>query len=155
MPVLRFAVTCFAGFAMLALMLPLASGLATGIDATKLPEWEPGVAAAAPVAVYLAAQTAPGDTIYVAYDHADIYYLAGRRPAARWLHFRELRWTPGAFEEQVARIADPATAPRYIVGAQAFDRWGFDPQGTLRAIVARDYTLETTIAGMPLYRRAK
>ena len=105
------------------------------------------------IAAYLAAHTTPADTIYVAYDHADIYYLAQRRPAARWLHFRELRWTPGAFDEQVARIADPATAPRYIVGAQAFDRWGFDPDGTLRAIVARDYTLETTIGDLPLYRR--
>ena len=40
-----------------------------------------------------------------------------------------------------------------IVGAQAFDRFGFDPNGTLRAIVARDYVLESTIGGMPVYRR--
>ena len=124
-----------------------------GVDPRTAAGWEPGVSAAAPIATYLAAHTADGDTIYVAYDHADIYYLSGRRPAARWLHFRELRGTPGAFAEQVARIGDPATAPRYIVGAQAFDRWGFDPDGALRAIVARDYGCETTIEGIALYRR--
>jgi hypothetical protein len=149
----RFAALCLAVCAAFALIFPLARGVVAGVDPASLPEWEPGVAAAAPVAAYLAAHTAPTDTIYVAYDHADIYYLAARRPAARWLHFRELGWTPGAFAEQVARLGDPATAPRYIVGAQAFDFHDFDADGALRAIVARDYTLETTIDGVPLYRR--
>ncbi len=149
----RFAGACLAACALLVVLLPVARGLVSGVDPRDLPEWEPGVSAAAPVAAYLAANTAPTDTLYVAYDHADIYYLAQRRPAARWLHFRELRWTPGAFDEQVARLANPSTAPRYIVGAQAFDRWDFDPNGTLRTIVARDYRLETTINDLPLYRR--
>ena len=150
----RFAGVCLAALALLVVLVPVGQGLVRGIDPRDLPEWEPGVSAAAPVAAYLVANTAPTDMIYVAYDHADIYYLSQRRPAARWLHFRELRRTPGAFDEQVARIADPATAPRYIVGAQEFDRFGFDADGTLRAIVARDYQLETTIEGVPLYRRA-
>ena len=149
----RFAGACLAACALLVVLAPVARGIAAGVAPRDLPEWEPGVSAAAPVAAYLAANTAPTDTIYVAYDHADIYYLAQRRPAARWLHFRELRRTPGAFDEQVARLANPATAPRYIVGAQAFDRWDFDPAGTLRAIVARDYQLETTINDLPIYRR--
>jgi len=150
----RFAALCLAACAAFALAFPIARGVVAGVDPATLPEWEPGVAAAAPVAAYLAAHTAPTETVYVAYDHADIYYLAARRPAARWLHFRELGWTPGAFAEQVNRLGDPATAPRYIVGAQAFDFRGFDADGALRAIVARDYTLETTIDGVPLYRRA-
>ncbi len=149
----RFALACCAGLTTLSLILPIASGFGAGVDPRTLPGWEPGVSAAAPIAAYLAAHTAPDDTIYVAYDHADIYYLAQRRPAARWLHFRELSRTPGAFQEQVTRIDTPATAPRYIVGAQAFDRWGFDADGTLRAIVARDYERETTIEGIDLYRR--
>lgn len=149
----RFAGAIVATLALLVVLLPIASVLVSGVEPRALPEWEPGVSAAAPVAAYLATNTAPTDTVYVAYDHADIYYLAQRRPAARWLHFRELLWTPGAFDEQVARIADPATAPRYIVGAQAFDRFGFDVNGTLRALVARDYALETTIDDIPLYRR--
>ncbi len=151
----RFAALCLAVCAAFVLLFPLARGLTVGVDPATLPEWEPGVAAAAPVAAYLAAHTAPDETVYVAYDHADIYYLAARRPAARWLHFRELGWTSGAFTEQTARIGDPATAPRYIVGAQAFDFQGFDVDGALRAIVARDYTLETTIDGVPLYRRTE
>jgi 4-amino-4-deoxy-L-arabinose transferase-like glycosyltransferase len=153
LPPARFAVAVLAGLATLPLIVTLAGGIATGITPRTLPGWEPGVSAAAPIANYLATNTQADDSIYVAYDHADIYYQSGRRPAARWLHFRELSRTPGAFAEQVALIANPATAPRYIVGAQAFDRWGFDPDGALRAIVARDYSLETTIDGIPLYRR--
>ncbi len=130
----------------------LAPTFARPADPAALPEYEPGVAAAAPVAAYVREHTAPGETIYVAYDHADYYYLAGRRPAARWLHFRELQRVPGAFEEQVARLADLATAPCYIAAAQAFDRFGFDQEGRLRAVVAHDYALDTTVAGVPLYR---
>jgi hypothetical protein len=155
LPPARFAVAVLAGLATLPLIFTLSSDSITGVAPHTLPGWEPGVSAAAPIASYVAAHTSATDTIYVAYDHADIYYLSGRRPAARWLHFRELGRMPGAFDEQVARIADPATAPRYIVGVQAFDRWDFDPNGTLRAIVARSYWLETTIAGVPLYRRTK
>lgn len=133
-----------------ALAMAVAPNLPRRVDPSTLPEYEPSIAG---VAIYLQAHTTSAETIYVAYDHADIYYLSQRYPAARWLHFRELLWTPGAFDQQVARLANPATAPRYIVGAQAFDRWGFDQQGTLRAVVARDYALETTIDGIPLYRR--
>lgn len=106
------------------------------------------------VASYLRKHTAPEDTIYVAYGQGDIYFRSRRRPAARWLHANEIRRIPGAFDEQVARLADPASAPRYIVEAQDFARWGLDADGRLRALVARDYVLETTIEGIPLYRRA-
>ena len=136
-----------------ALALSIVPLFVQGADPKSLPEYEPSVSAAGPVAAYLRAHTAPGDAIYVAYDRADIYYLSRRYPAARWLYFRELKWTPGAFDEQVARLADPATAPRYIVAAQPFDWLELDPNGALRAVVARDYTLETAIGDMTLYRR--
>src|SRR5690606_38097482 len=142
------ALGCVLG--LLATTLPV---FARPIDATQLPEWEPSIAAVPGVAAHLPANTAPTATIPVASRHAGTYCLAERPPAPRWLHFPELLWTPGAFDEQVARIADPATAPRYIVGAQPFDRFGFDADGRLRAIVARDYTLETTIREVPVYPR--
>jgi hypothetical protein len=122
-------------------------------DPRTLPEWEPGVSAAAPIAAYLQDHTTSDEMVYVVYDHADIYYLAQRRPAARWLHFRELGWTPGALDEQFAILSNPATAPRYIVLTDDINRWGFDPTGRLQALVARDYTLDITIDGIPLYRR--
>jgi len=149
----RFAAVCLAVVALLVSLAPIPRAFTASVVVDDLPEWEPGVTAAAPVAAYLATHTGPADTIYVVYDHADIYYLAQRRPAARWLHFRELAGVPGAFDEQVARIADWATAPLYIVEAQAFDRWGFDPHGKLRAVIASNYRLETTIEGLPIYRR--
>lgn len=105
------------------------------------------------VADYIQAHTSANERIYVAYHRPELYYLAERRPAARWLYIRELGLTPGAFAEQVARIADPQTAPTYIIAVQPFDVYGIDEQGEFRAVVARDYTLETTIGGLPLYRR--
>jgi hypothetical protein len=114
--------------------------------------YQPSVYAAAPIADYLRAHTDPTERIYVMYHEAGIYYLAERRPAARWLYQYELIFTPGAFDEQVARLADPATAPRYIVGAQPFNANGYDPQWALRSVVTTHYTLETTIGGIPLYR---
>ncbi|MFN8514024.1 MAG: hypothetical protein U0232_13710 [Thermomicrobiales bacterium] len=106
-----------------------------------------------PIAAYLRAHTAADETIFVAYDQADIYYLSQRRPAIRWIYPRELKWTPGAFAELVARLDDPATAPRYVVGAQPFDASGFDRDGALRAVIARDYRVETVIGPVQLYRR--
>jgi 4-amino-4-deoxy-L-arabinose transferase-like glycosyltransferase len=107
------------------------------------------------IAAYLREHTTPDESVYVVYSQGEIYYRSERRPAARWLHLPELQRIPGAFDEQVARLADPATAPRYIVVVQPFDAGGLDADGALRAVVARDYTLETTIGGVPLYRRGE
>ena len=75
------------------------------------------------------------------------------RPATRWLDLPQLVWTPGAWDQQIARLANPATAPRYIVELHPFDYADRDADGALRAIVARDYALETTIGGAHVYRR--
>lgn len=107
------------------------------------------------VAAYLREHAAPADTVYVAYQQPAIYYLAQRQPAGRWPDIPDIVDHPGAFDEQVALLADPITAPRYIVGAQPFDVAGLDADGRLRAVVARDYTQETTIGGIPLYHRNK
>lgn len=108
-----------------------------------------------PVAAYLREHTAPDEAIYVAYEAPAIYYLARRRPAGRWPDIPDLVRVPGAFREQVARLADPATAPRYIVAAQPFDAAGLDPEGAMRALIANDYRPETTIDGLTLYRRVR
>lgn len=104
------------------------------------------------VATYIRAHSEPTDTLYVTYQWVPVYQLAQRKPATRWLYYRELQRTPNAFTEQVARIADPQTAPRYIVAAQPFDSFGLDPNGALQDTVQRNYVLETTIEGIPLYR---
>ena len=65
--------------------------------------------------------------------------------AVRLLYFHELKRMPGAFEGQVARLADGATAPRYVEGGHEFDARGLDRDGALRAVVARDHTPEATI----------
>jgi len=110
-------------------------------------------AISSPLAAYIREHTTPDESIYVVYHRADIYYLASRRPAARWLYIRELVLTPGAFADQEARLTDPQTAPTYIVGMQPFNVYGLDAHGQIRAAIAREYRLETTIAGIPLYRR--
>ncbi|HEY8602428.1 MAG TPA: hypothetical protein VIL85_28660 [Thermomicrobiales bacterium] len=107
------------------------------------------------VSAYLRQHAHPDDTLYVAYDQAQIYYLSSLRPVGRWPDIPDMRHVPGAFAEQVALLNDPATAPTYIVGAQPFDVLGLDPEGALRAIVARDYALESTVEGMPIFRRVE
>lgn len=106
-----------------------------------------------PIVTYLQQHTTPDERIYVAYHQADLYYLSQRRPAARWLYIPELKLQAGAIQEQTAIIANEGSAPRYIVVVQPLDSFDLDPDGALRAIVARDYDLETTIGGIPLYRR--
>ncbi len=105
------------------------------------------------VASYLRAHSTPTDTIYVIYQWAPIYQLSQRRPATRWLYYRELQRAPGAFDEQVARISELQTAPLYIIAAQPFDAFGLDTHGALRAAISQNYVLETTIENVPLYRR--
>lgn len=109
--------------------------------------------AVASIATYLREHTAPGDSVYVVYGQGDIYYLTQRRPAARWLHWNELANIEGAFDEQLALLSNPATAPRYVAVTHPYDAFGLDPDGQLRAIIARDYILEATIVGFPIYRR--
>ena len=48
---------------------------------------------------------------------------------------------------------DPATAPTYVVAEQPFDQFDLDRDGAMRAIIARDYRLEATVAGIPIYHR--
>jgi hypothetical protein len=121
---------------------------------TEYPLYTPSATSAA-LGAYIRERTTPDERIYVVYSNADLYYLIERRPAARWLYPRELGLIRGAFDEQVARIANPRTAPAYIIAAQPLDAFGLDPDGALRAVVARDYQLETTIGGLPIYRRGK
>lgn len=155
---LRFFGQGMAVAGILALVLGIATVLASPADPAKLllqgtPATFAPRAVIDPVVAYLDEHTTEADTIYVAYQQPDIYYLARRQSAGRWPDFPDLSRIPGAFDEQIARLADPVTAPRYIIAAQPFDTYGFDSQGKLRAVVERDYTLETTISGIPLYRR--
>ena len=106
------------------------------------------------IAAYLKAHTSPDDTVFAVYGPGDIYYLAQRRPAARWLHWNELATIPGAFDEQIALLTEPSTAPRYIALVHDFGDFSLDGAGRMASLVARDYVLETTIDGIPIYRRA-
>jgi len=108
---------------------------------------------AEPVAAYLREHTAADEGIFIVYERPEIYYLAQRRPVTSWPNVPDLVRVPGAFERQIALLADPATAPRYIAAVQPFDEGGLDAQGTLRALMERDYVLETTVEGIPIYRR--
>ncbi len=141
-------------FALLYLVATVGYMLLPSSDASRLViDHSHPTTATRDVAYYLRTHTAPQDMIYVAYGQGDIYYLSQRRPAARWLHTNEIRRIPGAFDEQMILLTDPITSPRYIVAAQNFDYGGLDPNGTLRSLIAHQYVLETTIGGIPLYRR--
>lgn len=106
------------------------------------------------VATYLRDHTTPDERIAIVYQKPGIYYFAQRRPSGRVPLVQELMYTSGGFDDFLARLNAPATAPRYIVTPQPFNLHGLDPHGVLQTLVARDYVLETTIDAIPVYRRA-
>ncbi|MDQ4099021.1 MAG: glycosyltransferase family 39 protein [Chloroflexota bacterium] len=110
----------------------------------------PGYPVQDDVAAYLAAHTAPGDKIYVAFDQAAIYYLSGRAPAYRHLYDQELRAVPGAYSDLVALIHSP-DRPIYIVGTRQPGPFPDDSRTFWRE-VGQFYDLETMVEGVPIYR---
>lgn len=148
----RSALARFAGGALIVVLAIISIINATTAIFTPALTFATTTARSEQVAAYLRVRTVPDDTIYVTYQWPSVYQLAERKPATRWLYYRELQRTPGAFAEQVARISDPRTAPRYIIAAQPFDEFGLDSAGTFRAAIEQFYILETTIQEIPIYR---
>jgi hypothetical protein len=116
----------------------------------------------AELAAYLRAHTAPDDWIYFfGINASGVYFLADRRPAARYLRVNE--FVPSTFPEpgfDLAAVVDRLLQKRpvYVIFeqlhaasamGQAVDRLERDPE-TLRLLAS--YTLETRIEDFALYR---
>ena len=102
------------------------------------------------IAGYIRDNTEPGETIYVAFDQAAIYYLADRPPAYRHLYDQELLALPNSYSEILSIIQGP-NRPEYIVTTRETGPFPDDGRAFWQ-VVSQFYEFETEIDGVPIYR---
>ena len=101
------------------------------------------------VARYIRAHTPPSASVYVVWAAADLYYLADRRPALRYLWLRNVETVAGALGE-VDRLLARRT-PAFVVVAQPPET--VDRSGRTAALLRANYRLATTIEGVAVLER--
>jgi hypothetical protein len=98
---------------------------------------------------YVRSHTRPGLRIFVMWAAANVYYLSDRRPAVRYLWYRNLQAIPGALGE-VRRALSGPNPPTLIVGEQPAGE--LDPSGQTGDTIASRYRRVATVSGIPIYR---
>ena len=109
---------------------------------------DPHLQTDAAVIRYVDAHTRPGQRIFVMWAAADIYYLADRDPSFRYMWFRNIQAIPGALAQARRMLAGPR--PPALVD-RVNSPGSMDASGATAAIIARDYRLAATVAGVPIY----
>ncbi|MEP6640445.1 MAG: glycosyltransferase family 39 protein [Gaiellales bacterium] len=109
---------------------------------------DPHLRADAAVVRYIRAHTDPQQRIFVMWAAADVYYLAGRDPALRYMWFRNIQAIPGALGQARRMLAGPRP-PALVIEINS--PGSMDPSGRVAAILARRYRLAATVAGVPIY----
>jgi hypothetical protein len=97
---------------------------------------------------YVRAHTEPGQRIFVLWAAADIYYLADRDPAVRYLWYRNIQTIPGALDE--ARRALSSSDPPALVVLENLPA-GIDGSGRTGRILETRYRRVATVSGVPIY----
>jgi len=110
----------------------------------------PGYPAQDAVAAYLRENSDPGNTMYVAFDQASIYYLADRPPAYRHLYDQELRGIPSSYSDLITIIQSP-DRPEFIVSTRQPGPFADDSRAFWQE-VGQYYELVETIEGVPIYQ---
>ena len=100
------------------------------------------------VADYVKAHTHPGQKVFVLWAAADVYYLADRDPAFKYMWFRNIQTIPHALRD--ARRVLAAKRPALVVVAQP--PGSLDHSGKTARILTREYRLEARVDGVPIYR---
>jgi len=111
----------------------------------------PAYLASSEMAAYIRGRTTEADAVYAAFAQADLYHLSGRRSAGRHLYWTEINRVPGALEEVLATLDDPARRPAYVI------RINDELEAPGRAAsfwerVGRFYAPEGDVQGFTLYR---
>jgi 4-amino-4-deoxy-L-arabinose transferase-like glycosyltransferase len=88
------------------------------------------------------------DTILVIWANAQIYYLADREPAIRYLWRRNLEGIPNAIDD--AHDALARGRPSLVI--VAYDPARVDRSGGTEALLRRRYERVATVEGFPVYR---
>jgi hypothetical protein len=146
-PRAALAATAAAALATLALALPVAWGSPTEQARTIWPQ-DPHLVHDAVLARYVHAHTRPRERVLAVWADADLYYLADRRPAVRYLWSRNVASIPGALEEVRQALATRSAALVLVVQAPA----KLDPSGRTANLLRREYRRVVRIGGVWIYR---
>jgi Dolichyl-phosphate-mannose-protein mannosyltransferase len=98
------------------------------------------------VASYVRAHTRPDQPIYVLWAGAEVYYLADRPPATKYMWYRNVQSIDGALASTRRWLA--ARVPALVVLMQPPEK--IDPSGATTHILRRKYRLAARVEGVPI-----
>jgi hypothetical protein len=136
-----------AAAATLALALPVAWATPTEQAKTIWPA-DPHLVHDAAIARYVRAHTLPTERVLAVWADADLYYLADRRPAVRYLWSQNIASIPGALD--AVRHALATRRAELVVVVQPPSK--LDPSGRTAALLRREYRLVARLGGASVYR---
>jgi hypothetical protein len=97
---------------------------------------------------YVRAHTGPGDRVLAIWADADLYYLANRRPAVRYLWSRNIASIPGALNDVRRALATRRAQLVLVVQPPAT----LDPSGRTALLLHREYHRVAAVGGATVYR---
>ncbi len=97
----------------------------------------------------LAAETAPGQPVYVIWANAAVYWYANRPPAFKYLWYLNVQRIPGAAADVRSVLTGPSP-PRAVAVYQAPD--GIDGTGAVQQALDERYELVRRVGDVPVYR---
>ena len=141
----RRATAAYAAAALATLAVTAPLWFATGSDQART-IWpkDTHLLYAEKVAAYARAHTGPDERIYVLWAGAEIYHLADRRPALRYMWYRNVQRIDGALDSARRMLA--ARRPALVVVAQP--PAAIDPSGATAAILRTRYRVAARVEGV-------
>ncbi|TMM07665.1 MAG: hypothetical protein E6G02_01295 [Actinobacteria bacterium] len=136
-----------AAAATLALTMPVAWATPTEQAETIWPA-DPHLVHDVVLARYVRAHTRPRERVLAIWSDADLYYLADRRPAVRYLWSRNVASIPGALQAVRHALATRRAELVLVVQPPA----ALDPSGCTAALLRRDYRRVARVGGAAVYR---
>ena len=141
------ATAAAAAAASLALALPVAWAT-TGKQAQAIWPRDPHLVHDAALARYVREHTLPRQRVLAVWADADLYYLADRRPAVRYLWSQNVASIPGAMEDVHRALATQSAALVLVVQPPG----KLDPSGRTAELLRANYRRVARVAGVYVYR---
>ena len=141
------AAAAAAAAATLAVAIPVAWATPARQAQTIWPS-DPHLVHDAALARYVRAHTGPRQRVLAVWADADLYYLADRRPAVRYLWSRNVASIPGALRAVQRALATRRAELVLVVQPPA----KLDPSGRTAALLRREYRRVARIGGASVYR---
>jgi hypothetical protein len=133
--------------ASLALALPVALA-SPGEQAKEIWPHDPHLIHDGALARYVRAHTRARDPVLAIWADADLYYLANRRPAVRYLWARNVESVPGALGDMQRALA--LRRARLVLVVQPLGT--IDPTGRTARLILRGYDRVASVRGVAVYR---